>query len=73
VPFIFRVRERYGTVRVSTAFQFFEAVDEHLVFQSQDYSTREKASLEATGYQIHYYAANEKDEAGKEKVSLECG
>jgi hypothetical protein len=66
----YSLREKYGTVRVSTAYEFFEAVDKHLVLQPQDYSAREKPPFAATEYQIHYYAADENDERGKEKVSF---
>jgi hypothetical protein len=67
--YIRRVREKYGTVRVSTAYQFFEAVEEHLIFVHQDYTNREKPPFEATNYLLYYYAANEADEIGKERIS----
>lgn len=65
-----RTREKLGVVRVSTAYQFFEAVEEHLVFEPQKYTSKAKPPFEATGYKLYYYAANEADEAGKERISF---
>jgi hypothetical protein len=63
------VRERYGTVRVSTAYAFFQAVDQHLEFSAQNYERKEKPPFEATGYKLYYYAADQDDETGKRDVA----
>lgn len=64
-----RIRERHGTVRVSTAYEFYSAVQEHLVLNKRSYERREKPPFEATAYHLHYFAANAEDEVGKEGVS----
>lgn len=58
-----------GTVRVSTAYEFFNAVNDHLIFTPPlDLHKRAKGAFEATSYELYYYAAHEKDEEGKTLV-----
>ena len=59
----------HGTVRVSTAYGFYEAVKNHLILDKKDYEGREKLPFEATSYQLHYIAANESDAFGKDDVT----
>lgn len=54
-----------GTVRVSTAYEFFQAVKEHLVFEPKAYMNRAKPTFEATDYMLLYYAADANDAVGK--------
>ena len=49
VFYMHRTREKLGIVRVSTAYQFFEAVEEHLVFKGDSYGNKAKPPFEATG------------------------
>lgn len=66
-----KVREKLGTVRVSTAYQFFKALIDHLEFvPPRNLEKRAKPTFEATGHQLYYYAADEADEAGKNLVSV---
>ena len=66
-----KIREKLGTVRVSTAYQFFMAVRNHLQFvPPQHLDKRAKPPFEATGHQLYYYAADEADEIGKTLVSV---
>jgi hypothetical protein len=69
VCYICRTREKLGVVRVSTAYQFFQAVEEHLVFKQQNYYKSAKPPFEATCYKLYYYAADEADRVGKERSS----
>ena len=62
------MREQYGTVRVSTAYGFYEAVVKHMIFHPQTYQQRAKQPFEATGYKTYYVAANDADEIGKEGI-----
>jgi hypothetical protein len=70
VNVFFRTKERLGVVRVSTAYEFFNAVNDHLEFTSSNYESRAMPTFEATGYELYYYAADEADEAGKSMVSF---
>ena len=65
-----RARERQGTARVSTAYQFYEAVKDTVVLKRRSYAAREKPPFEATGYELFYYAAHEADERGKTDVMV---
>jgi hypothetical protein len=49
-----RTREKLGVVRVSTAYQFFEAVEDHLVFKGSSYEKKAKPPFEATGEPISW-------------------
>ena len=60
-----RGREKYGTVRVSTAYEFYEAVKEHLLFREKAYMNNSKPVFEATNYILYYFAADAKDADGK--------
>ena len=64
-----RSRERLGTVRVSTAYGFYQAMEKHLVFNPDDYSKKEKNIFEATSYDAMYFAADANDELGKENIT----
>jgi hypothetical protein len=58
-------RERLGVVRVSTAYEFYEAVKKHLNFIEQSYLARSKPPFEATSYMLFYFAADARDAHGK--------
>lgn len=64
------MREQYGTVRVSTAYGFYEAVVKHLTFHQQAYDKKAKQPFEATSYETYYVAANENDEIGKQGMYI---
>lgn len=64
-----RLREKYGVVRVSTAYEFFMACWDYLKFDPQSLERRAKPTFEATAYHLYYYAADENDEMGKTLVS----
>lgn len=66
---LYRMREQLGVVRVSTAYEFFEAVEKHVIFNPRNYYSRAKGPYEATSYDVLYVAANEDDEKGKLRVS----
>lgn len=61
-----RIRERFGAVRVSTAYEFFTAVKENLHLDEKAYLKRENPPMEATSYLLFYVAANATDAEGKE-------
>lgn len=54
---------------MSTAYEFFQAIQENLIFVAGVYEKRAKPTFEATGYQQYYYAADETDEIGKTMVT----
>jgi hypothetical protein len=51
---------------VSTAYEFYEAVRDHLIFKESSYQNKPKPPFEATNYMLFYFAADEKDAEGKE-------
>lgn len=65
VTYIYRNREKLGVVRVSTAYEFYQAVKDHLVFKEKAFLCKPKAPFEATNYILYYFAANEQDAEGK--------
>lgn len=67
VTFLYcRGREKLGVARVSKAYEFYETVKEHLLFQPQMYTNKAKNPFEATNYVLYYFAADENDAEGKE-------
>jgi hypothetical protein len=54
-----------GLVRVSTAYEFYEAVRQHLIFVEQTYTNKAKPPFEATNYMLFYFAADAEDAEGK--------
>ena len=54
-----------GTVRVSTAYEFFQAVKEHLILEPKAYMNRAKPVFEATDYLLWYYASDDTEAVGK--------
>lgn len=62
----YRLREQYGTVRVSTAYQFYLAVKQHLELDETSYAQKEKPIFAATSYKLYYVAADAVDAIGKE-------
>lgn len=67
---MYRTHESLGTVRVSTAYQFFSAVKTHLHLKSSTYEYRQKPIFEATKYDIYYVAADDCDAAGRDDVAF---
>ena len=61
-----RLREKLATVRVSTAYEFYEAVRDNLTFERSEYAKRAKPPFEATAYILFYFAASVDDAQGKE-------
>jgi hypothetical protein len=61
-----RNRERLGVVRVSTAYEFYEAVRDHLKLSVSAYVTKEKPLFEATKYMLFYVASSADDALNKE-------
>jgi hypothetical protein len=66
---VYRKLERLGAVRVSTAYEFFCAVKDHVEHTEQAYMSRAKPPCEATNYMLFYFASDENDAAGKEHVA----
>jgi hypothetical protein len=67
------LKEKFGIVRVSTAYEFFTAVKKLLVF-SQHYATTKdkyfKPLMAATNYVLLYVASDEADALGKVDVDM---
>lgn len=53
-------------MRVSTAYEFYKAVKDHVVLREQSYMHVAKRPFEANNYILYYVAANEIDAEGKE-------
>lgn len=50
---------------MSTAYEFYVAVKDNLVFKERAYMTQAKAPFEATNYMLYYFASNENNAEGK--------
>lgn len=71
ILYMHRLREQYGTERVSTAYQFYLAVKKHLVLDESAYNQdKEKPIFAATSYKLYYVAADEADARDKDDVFL---
>lgn len=61
---VVKLKERLGVLRVSTAFEFYMAVKEHLMFNKTFPSIGEKyrkGQFEATRYELYYVASSVED------------
>ena len=61
-------RERLGVLRVSTAYEFYQALQQYLVLKEQAYMDREKPTFEASNYLLFYVAAGDEDAVDKECI-----
>ena len=67
---LIRTAERNGTVRVSTAYGFFNSTKDILKLVPKHYEKKAKPSFEATSIMTLYVAASTDDEEGKLDVAL---
>lgn len=56
----------FGVARVSTAYEFYQAVREHCILKEKNWENKPKPPFEATNYILYYFAANAVDAEGKE-------
>lgn len=60
------LREKHSVERVSTAYEFYQAVKRHLIFSPSTEKLHEKPIFKATNYELFYAASDEEDARGKE-------
>jgi hypothetical protein len=66
---VVKLKEKFGVVRVSTAFEFYMALYHHLTFDVKFDTMKakfEKKQMAATRYLLFYMAASEKEAFGKD-------
>ena len=67
------MKEKYGVVRVSTAFEFYMALYDHMEFAKQYTSGEdkfEKPLMAATRYMLFYLASSAEDSTGKDPAHV---